>query len=229
MTSRNEGITLPAMAIPLAQLGKAVSNPRGLARRAIQNSDWLEAIIQGLESDTARTKYGCAKALRVIGQECPDLLYPRFDFFVSLLDSTNRILQWEALFVLSHLVRVDTEARFDSIFEKYFSPIPGPVMVTAANAIRGGAAIAKAKPAMADRIAKVILNVEKARYQTPECRNVAIGHAIVALGDFLELLANPSPVLRFVERQLKNSRPPTRKKAEQFLKRVQRRAKDAAS
>jgi hypothetical protein len=210
------------MAIPLAQLGKAVSNPRGLARRAIQNSDWLEALIQGLESDTARTKYGCAKALRVVAEARPDVLYPRFDFFVSLLEGDNKILQWEALFVLSRLARVDAGNRLEGVFERYFAAIPGPVMITAANAIRGGAEIAMAKPELADRIAREILKVEKARYQTPECRHVAIGHAIVALGEVLDRLDNLEAVMAFVRKQVRNPRPATRKKAEQFLKRALR-------
>jgi hypothetical protein len=41
-----------------------------------------------------------------------------------------------------------------------------------------------------------------------------------------DLLTDPAPVLRFVKRQLKNRRPATRKKAAQFLKRSQHRAKN---
>ena len=213
------------MATPLAQVGKAVLNPRTIARRAIGDPAWLEAIITGLGAETARIKYGCAKALRVVSEDRPDLLYPRFDFFVSLLDGDNKILQWESLFVLSHLARVDIKDRFAAIFTKYFSPIRGPVMITAANAIQGGARIARAKPALAKRIVGEILQVDKARYQTPACRNVAIGHAIVALDEILDLVANSEPVVQFVRKQAKNTRPATRKKSEQFLKKVERRAK----
>jgi hypothetical protein len=217
------------MANPLAQLGKAVSNPRGLARRAIQNSDWLETLIQGLESDTARTKYGCAKALRIISETRPEVIYPHFDFFVRLLSGDNRILQWEALFVLSQVAGVDKEDRFAAVFNEYFSPVPGPVMITAANAIRGGARIARAKPALADRIAAEILKVEQARYQTRECRDVAVGHAIIALGEILDLVSHPEPLRGFVRRQAENARPATRKKAGQVLKQIQRREKGSAA
>jgi hypothetical protein len=99
-------------------------------------------------------------------------------------------------------------------------------MITAANVIQGGARIARAKPQLADNIAAQVLKVEKANYQTAECRNVAIGHAVTALGEILDLLSEPAPILRFVRRQLKNPRPSTRKKAEQFLKKVQSHATD---
>jgi len=192
----------------------------------MKNPRWSEELTRGLEADKARIKYGCAKALRIVSQERPELLYPHFDFFVRLLDNENKILQWEAAFVLSQLARVDTDDKFAAIFDKYFSPIIGPTMITAANVIRGGARIGQAKPHLADRIAAEVLKVSRARYQTAECRNVAIGHAILALGDFFDRLNNPRRVLHFVRKQITNSRPATCKKAAQFLKRVQSRAKD---
>ena len=180
-------------------------------------------IMEGLTADKARIKYGCAKALRIISGLRPDLLYPQFDFFVRLLDHENKIFQWDAVFVLSHLARADGEDKFAAVFDKYFSPIPGPVMITAANVVQGGARIAQAKPHLADRIAAQMVKVGRARYRTPECRNVAIGHAIVALGKLLPLLRDPAEAVQFVRKQTRNRRPATRRKAEQFLE-SQRRA-----
>jgi hypothetical protein len=206
------------MTAPLAPLSQAALNPARLSRNAIKDPCLIPAIAEGLEADKPRIKYGCAKALRLIAELRPDLLYPQFDFFVRLLDHENKIMQWEGVIVLSHVVRADVDDKFPAIFAKYFSPITGPVMITAANVIQGGARIAQARPAMADRIAGEILKVGAARYQTLECRNVAIGHAIIALGAMLPLLRQPAAAVRFVRRQLRNSRPATRKKAEQFLK-----------
>ena len=202
---------------------RAALNPPRLARAAAGNPRLLPDIFKGLDADEARIKYGCAKALCLLSAQSPNLLYPHFDVFVRLLDHENKILQWNAAFLLSQLARVDVQNRFDRIFKKYFAPIPGPVMITAANVIAGGARIAQAKPQLADRIAAEILKVGRARYQTPECRNIAIGRAILALRELLPLLHAPGPVVRFVRRQTTNPRPATRKKAERFLK-SQRRA-----
>jgi hypothetical protein len=185
------------MDIPLAALGQAASNPRQLARKAVSNPQWLEALKKGLGSDQARVKYGCAKTLRFLSEEHPTLLYPQFDFFLRLLDHENKILQWEAVFVLSQLARVDTDDKLAASFRKYFSPIKGPVMITAANVIQGGARIARAKPHLADRVATEIRKAGRASYQAPECRNVAIGLAIVALGDMFPLLRQRRPGLQF--------------------------------
>jgi hypothetical protein len=95
----------------------------------------------------------------------------------------------------------------------------GREMIGAANAIVAAANIALAKPHLADRIVKEILKVERASYQRPECRNVAIGHAIKSFDRCFRHVGNKRPVLAFVKRQLENPRPATRRKAERFLKR----------
>ncbi len=203
----------------LKQLGRKGVDPERITDRMLKNPPLLDELVEGLQAEAARVRFGCAKILRLVAERQPGLLYPRFDFFVRLLDSENKIFQWEASFVLSHLARVDRENKFDAIFERYFAPIPGPVMITAANVIGGAARIALAKPHLADRIAAEVLKVERARYQTAECRNVAIGHAILSFAAFFGALGAKAPVVKFVQRQLKNSRNATRKKAEQFLKR----------
>ena len=206
------------MSASLAHIRQAALSPGQLARKAIKHRRLVPDIIEGLGEDKARIKYGCAKALRIMSELRPDLLYPQFDFFVRLLDQENKIFQWDAAFVLSQLARADEDDKFSVVIDKYFSPIPGPVMITAANVIQGGARIAQAKPHLADRIAAEMLKVGKARYQTPECRNVAIGHAILALGKLLPLLRDPTPAVQFVRKQKRNPRPATRKKAQHVLK-----------
>ena len=56
--------------------------------------------------------------------------------------------------------------------------------------------------------------MSEATYATAECRNVAIGHAIVALLGMSE----QENVIEFVTGQLRNPRPATRRKAEQFVR-----------
>jgi hypothetical protein len=68
------------------------------------------------------------------------------------------------------------------------------------------------------------LKVEKAKYQrhgelSPECRNVALGHAIDSFDELFDQIDDKAAVLRFVKRQLRNTRKPVVKKAERFLQR----------
>jgi len=204
-----------------ALFGRVVTNPRRLALNILRNPRvWLPHVICGLNAERARVKFGCAKALRDCGERRPELLYPEFDYFVRQLRHRNKILQWEAARMLSFLASVDVQRKFDRIFRRYFAPIRGPEMITAATVIQSGARVAGAKPYLADRIAGEILKVERGRYQTPTCRDIAIGHAIAALSSCYWLLNDRGRVLRFVRRQTRNARPATRKKAQRFLEQL---------
>jgi hypothetical protein len=65
--------------------------------------------------------------------------------------------------------------------------------------------------------------VDKAKFlikgaPSPECRNVAIGHAIKAFDGFFDKITDKAAVLKFIKRQLNNTRKPVAKKAQQFLR-----------
>jgi hypothetical protein len=180
-------------------------------------------LIERLESREARVKYGASKALRILSEREPAVLSPHFDFFAGQLGCDNTLLKWNAILILGNLAAVDAEGRFERIFRAFFKPIAGPVMITAANTIRAAGSIACARPELAGRIARELLKVDRATYQTPECRQIAIGHAIEALDRFFPSIERPKPVVEFVERHRKSSRGGTAKKAERFLRRHGRR------
>jgi len=158
------------------------------------------------------------KALRRQSESAPQSLYADFDFFVNLLDDPNSIVRWNAMLILGNLASIVTARKIATILPHYLAPIAGPRLIDASNTIRGAVAIALAQPKFAAVIAASILSVEHAVYATPECRNVAIGHAIRALQQLMPLLADQQPVRDFVTRHLDNPRPATRKKAEKFLR-----------
>jgi hypothetical protein len=183
-----------------------------------RNPELLETLLAAVSSGTARVKFGAIKALRILSERAPDLIYPHFDFFARLLQHKNSILRWNAMLILGNLAAVDGEQRTERIMDEYLAPISGPRLIDAANTMRGATAIATAKPQLADQIAARVLKVERANYATPECRNVAIGHAIRSFDRLFPILAGKRTVQRFVSRQTGNPRNATRKKAERFLR-----------
>jgi hypothetical protein len=206
----------------LDKIGEKGWDPQRLADRVIEQPELLAELFRGLKAPQARVKYGCEKLLRRVSERRPELLYPRFEIFEALLEEENTFLKWGAIQTLANLARADSQGRIDKLFKQYFAPVRGPVMITAANVIGGGARIGVARPGLADRIARQILQVETAAYMldgtlSPECRNVAIGHAIDAFDRLFDSLKRKKPVLEFVRRQLGNSRQAVRKKAERFL------------
>jgi hypothetical protein len=163
-------------------------------------------------------KFGSAKALWLLAEAGPELLYPHFDFFVKQLDSPIGVFRWNASRTLACLAPADTENRLEPLLDKYLSAIPGPRMIDAANVIGFAWKIARAKPQLAERIARAILGVSQAHYKTDECVNVATGHALQSLGRFFDLIEDQRAVLAFARAQLSNTRPATRRKAEELLK-----------
>ncbi|MBK8979003.1 MAG: hypothetical protein IPM29_24165 [Planctomycetes bacterium] len=188
-----------------------------LARDLVLHPDRLVDALGGLDADRARVRFGCAKLLRIVADEHPELLYPHFPRFRRLLDSDNRIMRWEAIHVIGRLGAVDTGRRIDRILDRLLAPLCGPDLVTAANTIDAAGHIAVAKPYLADRIDVALRTVSRGRYKTPECREVALGAVVDALDRLADLVSDATPLVRFVRRLRESPRPATRKKAERFL------------
>jgi len=180
----------------------------------------VEELLKALDAGEASVKLAASRRLRALSQAYPELLYPFFDRLANLLDGDNNFLRWDAMRTLANLASVDCERKLDSLLDRFLHPIAGPQMIWAANAITACGNIALAKPYLADRMASAVLEVQAAQYRTVECRHIAAGPAITALGRFIHLVANPKPYIDFASEQLTNPRPAMRKKAAKFLARM---------
>jgi len=200
------------------RLSKPEADVRRVVAEVIRKPELVVALLEGPESRFARVRFGSSKALRLLSEQRPELLYPYFRVVVAQLDNPNNILRWNAIYMLGQLAAADRKGKIDRLVDRYLEPIAGPQLIAAATTIAGAAAIAAAKPHLAGRIEAAILNVGRARYQTEECRNVAMGHAISALDRIFQLLPDREAALRFGREQTENPRPATRRKAERFLK-----------
>jgi hypothetical protein len=173
-----------------------------------------------LQSDSAEVKYCCAKNLIAISKENPARLYPHIDTFVKLLDGDNNVLKWTAIIIIGNLARVDKEKKVDRLIGRLVGFLNAGKLITANNATMALASIAIAKPQYQKQITKELLKVEHYEYDTDECRNIAMGKVIEAIGLYSSQLNDKKAVTEFAERQTKNTRNATRKKAERFLKKL---------
>jgi hypothetical protein len=207
----------------LEQLGAKGANISAIAGQLIRENEHIPKLVEAFQAETSSKKFAFEKVLRLVSESQPELIYPYFDVFIKLLDSDNSFLKWGSIITIANLTATDTPKKFEAIFSKYYAPISGPTMITAANIIVSSATIARFKPSLIDAITREILKVEKAKYKlkgclSPECRNVAIGHAIDSFDKFYDQIEDNKEVLNFVKRQLKNTRKQVAKKAEQFLR-----------
>ncbi len=197
--------------------------PEELARQVINNPKLIPTVIEGMESTKGDVKFGSTKILRLISEQNPKILYPHMDFFIALLDSDNNILKWNAQDIIANLLEVDTEKKFDDIFEKYYSYISDDVMITAGHVVDNSGKIALARPEFQNEISEHLLSVEKPN-RNQECRNILVGKAILAFEKYFDQV-NPQQrdrIITFVKKHLNNSRIATKNKAEKFLEKVEK-------
>lgn len=194
-----------------------------IVRQVINNPEYIPELINVIDTDTSSVKFGCEKALRLVSERQPELIYPYFDFFTKLLDCDNTFLKCGAILTIANLTVADVNNKFETIFEKYYALISGPVMIWASNVIGSSVKIVLSKPKLTDKIVSEILKVENATYLTkgvisPECKNVACGQAIETFKEFYDNIEQKEAVKEFVKRQLLNTREKVVKSAEKFLK-----------
>ena len=189
-----------------------------VASLVIKSPEILKYLVSGINEKDARIKYGCNNTLLILGEKKPEIIYPYFDVFRDNLKSENKFIKWSAILIIANLTRCDKKKIFDKIFNSYFSEIKGPVMITAANIVKGAAVIAKAKPYLIEKITIELFKVRNAKYQTSECMNIVIGHIISSFDKFFSQIKDQDKVLEFVRNNTNNRRMPTRNRAEKFIK-----------
>jgi len=199
-------------------LSKKEVKAEDVAQSVIKNPRLLPELFNGISSENTRTRFKSAKILRIISEEDPEMLYSKMDFFINLLKSENKILKWIAIDVIGNLSSVDTENKFDKIFNKFYSLLADESMITAGHVIDSSGKIARAKPHLQNKITMELLRVEKIEYRTLECRNILLGKVILSFSQYIDQINNTEEMVSLAKRQLANPRRATRIKAEKFLR-----------
>jgi hypothetical protein len=192
-----------------------------LLSKVKQDFSLISFLLSGVGSSKAAVRYGCAKVLMDLSEEHPEKLYPYFDSFIDLLDSKYRILTWNAFAIIANLTRVDTDNKFDAIFDKYYSFLENDYMVTVANVVGNSGKIALAKPYLISNITDELLKVQDVStgpHLTEECKRVIAQHAIKTLDLFFDRIDQKERVISFVKMHLDSPRKKLRTAAENFLK-----------
>ena len=205
----------------LQKLVNKTMTKQQLLEKVKQNYDLIPEILGGISSPKPAIRYGCAKVLMDLSEEEPEKLYSYMDFFIKMLGSKYRILTWNAIITIANLTKVDTEKKFDSIFDKYYSYLNDEYMVTVANVVGNSGKIALAKPYLTQEITDKLLKVENISitpHLSGECKRVITGHAIKTFDMFFPQIEQKDKVISFVKKHLNSSRKPLRIESENFLK-----------
>jgi len=202
----------------LDELAQKEDPSEKVAEKVIKEPDFIPDLLEGITSRNKRVKNRSIKILRTISSKKPELLYYHWDMFLSLMRGDDTILKWNAIDIIANLTPVDSQSKFDKIFDEYYDMIDDTTMITAAHVVDNSGKIALAKPEFRNKITEFLLDVENDTRESTECTNILLGKTIVVLDQYYDSIEDKTKVIEFVKRRLKNRRPATRKKAEKFLK-----------
>ena len=184
------------------------------ALKAVEDAELLSELLNGLRSKKDTLRSNCFQVLHYISEKNPYILYSKWAFFVSLLQSDNAYHQLIAVRILANLTHADRENKFEELFDQYYDLLNESVIVAGHLAACSGT-IANAKPELQVKITQRLLSIDKT---TQKHKDLVKAYAIDAFNQYFKEYENKREILQFVREQLNSSSPKTRRNAEEFLR-----------
>ena len=188
-----------------------------IATKALRDNKLLSELLDGLKSKEETFRYNCYKSLMLISKTRGEVLYPAWDYFVELLNSDNSYHKMSVVHLLTNLVKVDVEDKFQKVFDSYYSLLDDKGVIVAIYVAGNAAQIVRAKPQLENRITNILLNIDKTHHPAGRKELIKAG-AIEAFMDFFTDSENKAKIVEFVTKQQDSESPKTRKIAGIFLK-----------
>ena len=198
----------------LSELDKKNVSVESVAKEALKDKEVLSELLEGILSKKDTIRYNSFKVLLLISEKHPEVLYPKWDFFVDMIDSDNAYWKLIAVRIIANLTKADTKNKFEKIFNKIYNLFNDSVIVAGHLAANSGK-IAQAKPKLQTKITNKLLNIDKTNQKH---KDLVKAGAIEAFDEYFEEAKNKKKILEFVKEQLNCKSPKTRKKAKEFLK-----------
>ena len=178
------------------------------------NKKPLPELLAVLKSKDDTERHGSFEVLLRLSEQQPELLYPSWDFLADMIDSDNAYWKLIAVRLIANLARVDTEDRFEKIFDKYYNLLNDSVIV-AGHITANSGRIARAKPELQAKITDRLLNIDST---SQKHKDLVKAGAIDSFGEYFAEYSDKESIMEFVKQQLNCESPKTRKIAREFLK-----------
>lgn len=188
-----------------------------LAEKAMIDKELLDELLNGIVSKDNVTRSNSFDILRIISEEKPEFLYPQWDYFKKMLTSKNNYHKFIAIYILADLTKVDTENKFESIFEDYYGILAGDKVMTASHVALNSSKIAVNKPELQSKILDRLLDVDN--IHQGKHKELVKSYVIEALRKVYPEVKDKERVTNFIEKQLESSSSNTRDLAACFLDR----------
>lgn len=191
-------------------------NVETMAKEALKDEKILSELMGNLKTRNETVRYNSSKVLNLLSEKNPEVLYPKWDYFVELLITGHTYWKLSVIPLLANLARIDAKNKFEEIFEKFFGLLNDRSMIPAVWIAANSGKIAKAKPGLQTRITDELLNVDQTHHD-PERRDLIKAGAIESFAEYFGESKDQKKILEFVKKQLECKSPKTRKLAKEFL------------
>jgi hypothetical protein len=191
------------------------AKPEAVAEMALKDEQVLQELLDGVLSKKDVMRYGSFKALNFLSEKHPEKLYEKWDFFANLIGSDNTHHKYIAIYIIANLTKVDSENRFEKLFNAYYALLGDRSVIPAAHVAINSGKIALAKPELQAEITNRLLDIDST---VQKHKDLVKASAIEAFDAYFEQSEDKARIIEFVKAQLNCKSPKTRKKAKAFLK-----------
>ena len=175
----------------------------------------IEKLIKELQSENDKNRYKSFRVLFPLSEKEPKKLYPFWEVLVSMLKKKEVSNKHYSINLISNLVAVDKQNKFEKIFKLFYGNLSHESPVVSAHVAGNSGKIVRAKPQLEEQITKLLLD-EKIRKKT-RYPDLMSSYIIKAFGEYFDQIKDKDKVVAFIKRQLDSSSPKTKKVAKEFL------------
>ena len=191
---------------------------KSAAQTAMKDNIVISELLQGIQSSNDPIRYNSFKVILLISKEHPEILYQHWTLFEKMLSGDNGYFKDIAIRAIANLTKVDTENRFEKLFDNYFAELSSDKTITVAHVAGDAGKIASAKPELQSIITNKLVNIAVI-YKGKQI-DLIKGYAIEAFSQYFDQAAvkDKDHILEFVKKEQNNRSPRTKKVAAEFLK-----------
>jgi hypothetical protein len=199
----------------MLDLEKRTPEQQRTAEDAVKDGKVLAGLLDGLLCKKCAVRYKNFKAVYLISEDYPEVLYPKWSFFEGMLKSENNTSKFYAVHVLANLAKVDGAGKFEKIFDEFYGILNGGAMVPASHVAYVSQKIVKAKPELMDKVTERLLNLDKATYKHKE---LVQANALSSFSAYFDRVSDKDAVVSLAKELRKSKSSRAKKEAAMFLK-----------
>ena len=132
-----------------------------LAELILKDTTVLAAALENLTEKNETIRYNSYRAIKMITVSKPALFYPYWDFFTAQLESENTYHKLVGIHILADLASIDSENRFEQLFEQYYHLLHHSSMVVVSHVCLASGRLMLFKPDLIRKIEDLLLDIDR--------------------------------------------------------------------